>query len=366
MNLFGQKNKKINFREWAHPVKYYITGWFFAFIFFYVMRQAGDAGVEQSRFRLLHFFFLLLIFSLLTGTIFGSLHYFFERYRLRKIPLWKVMIRLCVDQLLVIFFLTVIYYFSLTMLQLNQLNFFKFLGSPSTIIYYFYAFMVNSMLSLLLEIGKLLGRGNFYKLVAGNFYTPKEEFRIFMFVDLNSSTTIAEKLGHLAYSSFLKDCFYDLAIVHDYNAGIYQYVGDEAVLTWERSEIKNILDCVDAFWAFNDELEKKSAYYKTKYGIVPQFKAGMSIGMVTVVEIGYIKKEIAYHGNTLNTASRIESLCNFYKEKFLISKKMYDEITKQNSGYFFKRIAETQLRGKHGLTEIYSITRPFENDASVS
>ncbi len=275
------------------------------------------------------------------------------------------MIRLCVDQVIIIFILTVIYYFSLTMLQLNQLSFWKFIVSPYTIIYYFYAFMVNSMLSLLLEIGKLLGRGNFYKLVAGNFYTPKEEYRIFMFVDLNSSTTIAEKLGHLAYSSFLKDCFYDLAIVHDYNAGIYQYVGDEAVLTWERSKVKNILDCVDAFWAFDDELKKKSAYYQDKYGIVPEFKAGMSIGMVTVVEIGYLKKEIAYHGNTLNTASRIESLCNFYKEKFLISKKMYDEISKQNSGYLFTKIAETQLRGKQGFTEIYSINRPFETEATT-
>lgn len=276
------------------------------------------------------------------------------------------MIRLCVDQLLIIFFLTVVYYFALKMLQLNQLSFLKFIGSPSIIIYYFYAFMVNSILSLLLEIGKLLGRGNFYKLVAGNFYTPKEEYRIFMFVDLNSSTTIAEKLGHFAYSSFLKDCFYDLAVVHDYNAGIYQYVGDEAVLTWERSKMKNILDCVDAFWAFSDELEKRSAYYQNNYGIVPEFKAGMSIGMVTVVEIGYIKKEIAYHGNTLNTASRIESLCNFYKEKFLISKKMCDEITKENSGYSFTKVAETQLRGKQGITEIYSINRPFEIDVASS
>lgn len=366
MTLFGQKNKQVIFREWAHPLKYYIIGWFFAFIFFYIMRQAGAPGVEFPHFRILHYIFLLLIFSVLAGTIFGSLHYFFERYRLRKIPLWRLMVRLCFDQLLVIFLLTVLYYFTLTMLQVNQFNFLSFIGATSTIIYYFYAFMVNSLLSLLLEIGKLLGRGNFYKLVAGNFYTPKEEYRIFMFVDLNSSTTIAEKLGHLAYSSFLKDCFYDLAIVHDYNAGIYQYVGDEAVLTWERSKMKNILDCVDAFWAFNDELEKKSAYYKDKYGIVPEFKAGMSIGMVTVVEIGYLKKEIAYHGNTLNTASRIEALCNFYKEKFLVSKKMYDEISKRKSGYLFNKIAETQLRGKLGMTEIYSINRPPENDALTS
>jgi adenylate cyclase len=360
MNLFKQKNKKIIIKDWADSVKYYIAGWFFALIFFYVMREVGASGLVHINFKLPHFIFLLTVSAVVTGAIFGSLHYFFENYRLRKIPFWKFMIRLFVDQLIIVFFLSIIYYFVLKMLGSSELTFLSFLTSPSTIVYYLYVFLVNSLLSLLLEIGKLLGRGNFYKLLAGNFYSPKEEYRIFMFVDLNSSTTIAEKLGHLAYSSLLKDCFYDLAIVHDYNAGIYQYVGDEAVLTWERSKMKSIMECVDAFWAFNDELSSKAAYYKNKYGIVPEFKAGMSIGMVTVVEIGYMKKEIAYHGNTLNTASRIESLCNYYKEKFLISKKMYDEISKVNSFYSFKKVAETQLRGKQGMTEIYSINKPSE------
>ena len=241
---------------------------------------------------------------------------------------------------------------------MNTLSFWEFLRSPAAFIYYLYVFLVNSTLSLLLEITRLLGRGNFFKLIAGKFYSPQEEFRIFMFVDLNSSTTIAEKLGHLTYSNFIKDCFFDLAIVHNYDAQIYQYVGDEAVLTWERSKMKSILECVDAFWAFDDELLKKSGYYKDKYGIVPEFKAGMSIGMVTVVEIGDIKKEIAYHGNTLNTAARIEAVCNLYGEKLLVSKKLYDELVKEDSIYTYAKVAETRLKGKQGITEIYSINKP--------
>ena len=186
-----------------------------------------------------------------------------------------------------------------------------------------------------------------------------------MFVDLNSSTTIAEKLGHVTYSNFIKDCFYDLAIVHNYDAQIYQYVGDEAVLTWERSKMKSAVDCVDAFWAFDDELSKKAGYYKDKYGIVPEFKAGASIGMVTVVEIGDSKKEIAYHGNTLNTAARIEAVCNIYGEKLLVSKKLHDELVKENSNYIYTKVAETQLKGKQGITEIYSIKKPVRITADA-
>ncbi len=150
-----------------------------------------------------------------------------------------------------------------------------------------------------------------------------------------------------------------------YNAQIYQYVGDEAVLTWERQKMKYVTPCIDAFWAFDDELSKRSAYYKATYGITPGFKAGMSIGMVTVVEIGDIKKEIAYHGNTLNTASRIEAVCNFYSEKLLISKKMYDELIKEKSSYIYTKIAETQLRGKQGITEIYSVRRNNQSSTII-
>jgi adenylate cyclase len=344
--------------KWIQHLRFYIVGWFFASIFFYIMREVGVSGLAHLDFSLPKLIFFIPAFAVFSGTIFGSLQYFFEKYLFRKIPLWKLLVRLCIDQLLIIALLTVVYYFAIQMMEMSTLNFWDFMKSPAAFIYYLYVFLVNSTLSLLLEITRLLGRGNFFKLIAGEFYTPKEEFRIFMFVDLNSSTTIAEQLGHVAYSNFIKDCFYDLAIVHNYDAQIYQYVGDEAVLTWERSKMKSVIECVDAFWAFDDLLRKKSGYYKDTYGIVPEFKAGASIGMVTVVEIGDVKKEIAYHGNTLNTAARIEAVCNLYAEKLLVSKKLYDQLVKENSNYIYTKVAETKLKGKQGITEIYSIKKP--------
>ncbi|MEO8763836.1 MAG: adenylate/guanylate cyclase domain-containing protein [Ginsengibacter sp.] len=347
-------------KKWLLHVRFYIAGWFFASIFFYIMREVGVSGLAHLDFTMLRLIFLIPAFAVFSGTIFGSLQYFFEKYLFRKIPLWKLLVRLCIDQLLIIFLLTVIYYFAITMMEMSTLSFWEFFRSPASFIYYLYVFLVNSILSLLLEINRLLGRGNFFKLIAGKFYNPKEEFRIFMFVDLNSSTTIAERLGHLSYSNFIKDCFYDMAIVHNYDAQIYQYVGDEAVLTWELSKMRSVAECIDAFWAFSDQLFKKSTYYNEKYGIVPEFKAGASVGMVTVVEIGDVKKEIAYHGNTLNTAARIEAVCNIYGEKLLVSKKLHDELVKEKSIYVYTKVAETQLKGKQGITEIYSIHRPVE------
>ena len=75
-------------------------------------------------------------------------------------------------------------------------------------------------------------------MMTGKFYKPREENRIFMFVDLKGSTTIAEKIGHKKYSLLLQDCFRDFSIVAKYNAQIYQYVGDEVVVSW-KAENKN-------------------------------------------------------------------------------------------------------------------------------
>jgi len=45
----------------------------------------------------------------------------------------------------------------------------------------------------------------------GKYHHPVAEERIFMFVDMNSSTTIAENLGHVKYFEMLKEYFVDLS-----------------------------------------------------------------------------------------------------------------------------------------------------------
>ena len=69
-----------------------------------------------------------------------------------------------------------------------------------------------------------------------------------MFMDLRGSTAIAEKLGHHKYSEMMQSCFHDLtSIVINYKASIYQYVGDEVVLTWEKERGITNNNCIKAF-----------------------------------------------------------------------------------------------------------------------
>src|SRR5215510_5482763 len=131
------------------------------------------------------------------------------------------------------------------------------------------------------------GPGVFWKIVTGKYRVPKAEERIFMFLDLNSSTTIAENLGELNYHRLLKDFFAHVTnpIVNNYGE-IYQYVGDEIVVSWNLSKGVRNNHCIQCFFDIKKEIEKHRDYYYKTYGLVPTFKAGIHAGSVIAGEIG--------------------------------------------------------------------------------
>ncbi|MEJ0056119.1 MAG: adenylate/guanylate cyclase domain-containing protein [Bacteroidota bacterium] len=178
------------------------------------------------------------------------------------------------------------------------------------LIYYFF---MTLLINFINQINKKYGPGVLVPLLLGRYRTPREEERIFMFMDLKSSTTIAEKLGHLKYSSFIRDCFSDInEVLYPFRAQVYQYAGDEIIVTWPESEGIQQYFCIRFYFACKDQFAMRADYYLAHYGLLPDFKAGLHTGMVTAVEIGELKRDIAYHGDTLNTAARIQSICNEY------------------------------------------------------
>ncbi|HTM93239.1 MAG TPA: hypothetical protein VL095_12520, partial [Flavisolibacter sp.] len=58
-----------------------------------------------------------------------------------------------------------------------------------------YTLVVYALLVFSLQINHLLGEGVLWKFISGKYHQPREEERIFMFLDMKSSTTIAEQLG---------------------------------------------------------------------------------------------------------------------------------------------------------------------------
>ena len=170
-----------------------------------------------------------------------------------------------------------------------------------------------------------MGDYNIIRFLTGKYRKPVVENRAFMFLDLRSSVQHAEKLGNVLYSELIRDCFRELNyLVHKFEAEIYQYVGDEIVLTWESSVAQNNYNILGIFFAFDQALQNKSEYFLNKYGIIPEFKAGCNAGEVSAAEIGIIKRDIAYHGDVINTTSRVQSMCNVLHHDLLITSSIID------------------------------------------
>jgi adenylate cyclase len=205
------------------------------------------------------------------------------------------------------------------------------------------------------EMSDNIGHRVLINFFTGKYHTPKEENRIFMFLDMKSSTTIAEHIGHIKYFELLKEYYADLSDSTIRFAGeIYQYVGDEMVISWKYKDGISNNNCIECFFAMKNDLLKRKEKYIKKYGLFPSFKAGIHYGKVTTGEIGSIKKDIIFTGDVLNATARIQGLCNSYEVDLLISADLLENLT-IGSAYQIKSIGIQKLRGKKENVELFKI-----------
>ncbi len=218
-----------------------------------------------------------------------------------------------------------------------------------------YLLVVSALFNFLRQVSKKFGRGVMLGLLLGRYHQPREDERIVMFLDLKSSTTHAEKLGHIRYSRLIQDCFYDLnSLLMPYEAQVYKYVGDEAILSWAPASGLRQGNCLHIFFAYHHLLEERRDWYEKEYGLVPEFKAGLNIGRITVAEVGEDRREIEYHGDVLNTAARIQGQCNDYGKRLLISENLLAELGPL-SGLTMEEIGDLELKGKQQRVKIFSV-----------
>ena len=205
------------------------------------------------------------------------------------------------------------------------------------------------------QIEKLIGKNMLANYLKGRYRKPKKEIRVFLFLDLKSSTTISEKLGNETYYSFLNDAIYNMsAAIMETKAEIYQYVGDEIVFTWPLEKGITNNNCLQLVEKINAKLEDKSSYFIKTYGYQPQFKAALHAGLVLAAEIGHIKKDIVYTGDVLNATSRMESLCKKYDADVLVSKSLFNLLDKKHE-IIYEDLGAISLKGKDEKLELLKI-----------
>ncbi len=355
----NQRNR--NLRAFFKQLGQSIVFWSVAMTLFAIFRYYGlsaeegiTTGEEHQESRVIPIFGLFGLFIGLMGAV---IEFLLDKYLSKRV---SIGFGLFVSG--VIYFISIIIISTLTLELTNTLYGLEINNDKGwwrqdktfwvVIIYINLAALVLSFIQI---ANDKFGKGVFLKMLFGKYKEPKEEKRIFMFLDLKSSTAIAEELGHLKYSQLIQDCFYDLnEVVPDYDAEIYQYVGDEAVLSWPYQKGLTNNNCVKLFFAFRQKLLEKKDYYSVKYGTSPQFKAGLHGGVLMVAEVGVVKKEVAYHGDVINTSARIQAECNKHKVPILISEKLLNDLKTDNL-FVTKYLGDVLLKGKQKKVNIHTV-----------
>jgi adenylate cyclase len=334
------------------------------FIVFYeatLLEFKSEIGGEHYSFS--RVLIAVVLVTIAGASILGSLEVLFFGRLLRKKPLGMALsIKTIIYILFILFFVSIARIY-LASAELGKPIFsvdvfdqhLEFLFSARVMMTIIFWGIVCSLSIFVLHVSDKFGQGVLLNFILGKYHHPKEEKRIFMFMDLKSSTTYAEKLGHIKYSELIQDCFFDLTdVVAKNDANIYQYVGDEVVLSWDFEKGLKNNNCINIYYDYMNVIRGRSKYYENKYGLVPQFKAGVSSGYATVAEVGELKKELAYHGDVLNTASRIQGICNKYSKSLLISEDL-KAVLEFNPDYKKELIGSIELKGKQQPVNIYSV-----------
>lgn len=167
--------------------------------------------------------------------------------------------------------------------------------------------VLSVAIQFVVQMNRMIGANVLGYFMAGVYRHPAAEERVFLFLDLAGSTQLAERLGSARYFELLRRVVDDLTEpVLDTQGEIYQYAGDEVVITWPLAAGVRDANCVRCFFAVAAAIARSAPRYERDFGVVPRFRGGLHGGRVTAGELGDLRQQIVFVGDILNTAARLE------------------------------------------------------------
>ncbi|MEH6650336.1 MAG: adenylate/guanylate cyclase domain-containing protein [Motiliproteus sp.] len=187
----------------------------------------------------------------------------------------------------------------------------------------FMAFTFN----LLLRITSFLGTRSLMEILLGRYQEPAEQHLAFMFLDVVGSTRLTEKIGDVKTHQLIGNLFFDLAgVVDQYGGEVHRYIGDEMVVTWDlskRRSMPDILGCLEDVFRIVEVQRQASV---PVYSAWVDLRAGLNSGLVLVSEVGDLKRELVYFGDTINVAAGLQGHCKEAGVRALISSSLYQTL----------------------------------------
>jgi adenylate cyclase len=218
-----------------------------------------------------------------------------------------------------------------------------------------FSFAATFAFLFVLQMSRLVGGRTLAAIVRGRYHHPHAEDRFFLFVDIAGSTAIAERLGPAATHRYLSRVFRVAADpITDHRGEIYQYVGDEVVVTWTRRA--GALDArpIACFFAIDAALAEAAPVFVRDFATPPRVRASLHAGPVIAGEVGDEKREIVFHGDVMNTASRLEHLAGELEHRLLASADAVNRLDAVDQ-YALRDVGTCSLRGRQQAIRVYAV-----------
>lgn len=173
---------------------------------------------------------------------------------------------------------------------------------------------------LVMRTVHFIGVETLFHLMIGTYHRPVLRQKLLLFIDINNSTGLAERLGALETKSLMGKFLFDVSKpITDYGGEIYVYKGDGLIAIWDWQEAidgNKILRAIDAVF---DAIGREGGHYLAQFGVTPTFRIGVHGGEVVVSEQGDTKRSIGIYGSTINIAARMEEAAKAHRIACAIS-----------------------------------------------
>ena len=217
-----------------------------------------------------------------------------------------------------------------------------------------FSFAATFAFLFVFEMSSIVGRRTLGNIVFGRYNRPRSEERFFLFVDIAGSTALAERVGPAAVHRFLNGVF-RLASgpIDDHGGEIYQYVGDEMVVTWTVAAGRRGARPIACLFAIRTALDAAAPRFQREFGVAPTLRAALHAGPVISGEVGGTKRDIVFHGDVMNTTSRLEQATRDLDRPFIVSADALGRLA-DTKRYALEPLGLQTLRGRAAPVEVYA------------